>query len=63
MGNFIWHVQYGNCHVICNTIRQDREEAKRRAGEWLGHTYADKFVVTPLATDQDRVHVALTLQV
>jgi hypothetical protein len=61
--SYFWIVKHGNAHVICNTTQSDREEAKRIAGRWLGNTYSDKFIVTPLTTDGDRVKLDVVVQV
>jgi hypothetical protein len=52
----------GNVFVILNTINADREEAKRKAHQWIGGN-PDKYIVEPIATKQDRVRFDITLQV
>jgi acetyl-CoA carboxylase beta subunit len=59
----LWAVGFANKRVICTTVRDDREEAKRTAARWLGVGMQDQFVVEPLAKDHDQVHFDVTLQV
>lgn len=58
----VWIVRYGNVHVITNTVRQDREEAKRKAHDWIGGD-PERYEVTPLCGKEDRCHFAITVQV
>lgn len=55
-----WIVEIGNTHVILNTSRPDREEAKRKAHKWLGAN-PDHYTVTPLTESGDRVHLDITV--
>jgi hypothetical protein len=57
-----WVVEQGNAHVILNTQRQDREEAKRTAAKWLGGN-PDQYKVTPITEPGDRVRIDVTIQV
>lgn len=60
--SIFWVVEYGNAHVILNTQRPDREEAKRRAFKWLEGD-PDKYVVTPITEAGDRVRLDVTVQI
>lgn len=57
-----WVVEIGNTHIILNTQRQDREEAKRKARQWLGGN-PDNYTVTPITEPGDRVRLDVTVQV
>lgn len=57
-----WVVELGNAHVILNTQRQDREEAKYQAQKWLGGD-PDDYTVTPITEPGDRVRLDVTVQV
>lgn len=52
IGNF-WLVRKGNVHVITNTVRDDREDAKRKAHGWIGGD-PETYIVEPLTKHGDR---------
>lgn len=60
MDNVLFLVRHGNAHVL--TFAAGRESAKQNAHKWLGAD-KDDYIVTPLTSRGDRIHVSLTLQV
>jgi len=54
----MWLVTVGNAHFICNAFH--RETAKQLAAHWFAGD-PDKYIVTPLTKEGDRVHVAVTV--
>lgn len=49
---------YGNAHVL--TWAHDREDAKRKARQWLSYD-SDNYTVTPLTNEGDRINLNITL--
>lgn len=47
-------------HVL--TWAKDREDAKKKAQQWLWHD-ADRYIVTPLTAPGDRINLNITLAV
>ena len=56
----LFMVEYGNVHVILNAL--NREDAKRRARNWIGYD-SEKYTVTPLTEKGDRIKLDVTLYV
>ena len=54
----LFHVKLGNAIVI--TWARSREVAKSQAMAWLGND-PEKYVVTPLTSEGDRVRLNITL--
>jgi hypothetical protein len=59
---YVWEVRNNNKVVICTTVRDDREQAKRQAAQWLG-VLADNATTRPIATPETQIKFDLTLQV
>ncbi len=59
-GNILFMVEMGNIHFICDA--RDREDAKRKAYQWIGGN-SDDYTVSPLTEKGDRIHMAVTLYV
>jgi len=57
---FVVEAAQRNVKVIVWTI--GRENAKRKAHEWIGND-PDKYVVTPITNPGDRVKLDITLNV
>lgn len=54
----LFMVELGNIHYLC--YAGDREDAKRRARNWIGDD-PDNYIVSPLTEQGDRIHIGLTL--
>jgi hypothetical protein len=52
--------EIGSAHVI--TWALNREDAKRKANVWLGGN-TDQYIVTPLTSPGDRIHISINLRV
>jgi hypothetical protein len=60
MHGILFLVEYGNVHVICNA--SNREDAKRTAWKWIGYD-RDRYMVTPLTDEGDRIKIDIALSV
>lgn len=56
--DILWMVEMGNIHFI--TFAEDREDAKRKAHQWMGGD-KEHYTVSPLTEPGDRIHMALSL--
>lgn len=56
--NKLFLISLGNIRFICWAF--GREEAKRQAREWIGGDM-ERYVVSPLSEEGDRVRIAVNL--
>jgi len=59
--DILFMVEYGNIHVF--TFAPNRNEAIHTAANWIGANYSDKFIVTPLTKDGDRIKFDMTISI